>query len=163
MTDVIVVKGKVKFSITLDPSIWIFDDRKKSLKDFFANEESTSFNNREEELSKMGKYWDNELFKPVDPKQPVFFAEKKKIEGDYGIALWPFLNNAEPLKEAQYVVFKNEEGEEIRLSLEEAHNAIFCFAIDGKPIREQGPVHFYYGNGQNKENPFKGITSIIVE
>ena len=29
------IKGKVKFTITLDPSVWIFDERKADLDYFF--------------------------------------------------------------------------------------------------------------------------------
>lgn len=35
MGNIIQIKGSVKYSITLDPSVWIFDDRKIDLNTYF--------------------------------------------------------------------------------------------------------------------------------
>ena len=35
MEKIVHIKGKVKFPITLDPSVWIFDDRKFDLDTYF--------------------------------------------------------------------------------------------------------------------------------
>ena len=42
MENIILVNGKVKFSITLDPSVWIFDDRKLDLTTFFDEKKEES-------------------------------------------------------------------------------------------------------------------------
>ncbi|KPD01293.1 hypothetical protein LR69_00450 [Geobacillus sp. BCO2] len=36
MNDIIVLTGKVKFRITLDPGVWIFDDRKVDMDAYFS-------------------------------------------------------------------------------------------------------------------------------
>lgn len=38
MQTVIQIKGKVQHAITLDPSIWIFDDRRIDLDTFFTKD-----------------------------------------------------------------------------------------------------------------------------
>lgn len=35
MSDIIQIKGNVKFPITLDPGVWIFDDRRIDLNTYF--------------------------------------------------------------------------------------------------------------------------------
>ena len=42
MENIILVNGKVKFSITLDPSVWIFDERKLELTTFFDEKKEQS-------------------------------------------------------------------------------------------------------------------------
>ena len=32
---------------------------------------------------------------------------------------------------------------------------ILCFSNNGKPLKEDGPVHVYFGDGSNKQNPIK--------
>ena len=62
MNDIIQIKGKVKFSITLDPSVWIFDDRKEELSVYFNNKSKTEKKNEEEEYIKVqSKYWEREI------------------------------------------------------------------------------------------------------
>ena len=36
MESIIPIKGKVKYKLTLDPSVWIFDDRRIDLKTYFT-------------------------------------------------------------------------------------------------------------------------------
>ena len=38
MLEIIPIVGRIKFPITLDPSSWIFDDRKIALEDFLADD-----------------------------------------------------------------------------------------------------------------------------
>ncbi|AMA72447.1 MULTISPECIES: hypothetical protein [Aneurinibacillus] len=164
MADVITISGNVKYSITLDPSVWIFDDRKFKLEDFFANIGQEKTEGADDSLMKIGQRWDRELTQGVAPTQQSekLFAEKKKIVGDYGMNLGPFLKNAEPNETASTLVCKRESGEEIRIPLSEAYEAVVCFAIDGKPIRKDGPVYLYYGDGRNMDNPIKGITGFEI-
>ena len=51
MENIVDIKGKVKYKITLDPSVWIFDDRKADLDSFF--EQQTKHDNELEELYKV--------------------------------------------------------------------------------------------------------------
>jgi hypothetical protein len=165
MADVITINGNVKFSITLDPSVWIFDDRKFKMEDFFASIGEEKEEEQDDSLQKMGQQWDRELQHGVTPtkESEKLFVEKKKIVGDYGISLAPFLKNTEPGETATELVCRQEDGNEITLPLSEAYEAVLCFAIDGKPIREDGPVHLYYGDGRNMNEPIRNIVGFTVK
>ena len=41
MADIVQVKGKVRYKITLDPSVWIFDDRIIDLDTYFTEPKRT--------------------------------------------------------------------------------------------------------------------------
>ena len=60
MENIISVIGKVKFSITLDPSVWIFDERKLELTTFF-DEKKNIVNELEEYTKSISKHWDREI------------------------------------------------------------------------------------------------------
>ncbi|WP_047152143.1 hypothetical protein [Aneurinibacillus tyrosinisolvens] len=163
MADVITINGKVKYGITLDPGVWIFDDRKFKMEDFVANIGKEAEEAEDTSIKSISEQWDKELKHGVTPtaKSEMLFVEKKKIAGDYGIALWPFITNAEPESEATTLVCRTGDGEE-EIALEDAKDAVLCFAIDGKPIRENGPVFLYYGDGRNLDHPIRGIQSFFV-
>lgn len=46
MSEVIVFKGAVSFPITLDPSVWIFDDRKFDLGTYTGEEDNDTGNQK---------------------------------------------------------------------------------------------------------------------
>jgi hypothetical protein len=164
MADVITINGKVKYNITLDPGVWIFDDRKFKMEDFVANIGQEAEEAEDTSIKSISEQWDKELKHGVTPtaNSEKLFVEKKKIAGDYGIALWPFLTNAEPENEATTLVCQTEDGKEEEMAIKDAKGAVLCFAIDGKPIRENGPVFLYYGDGRNLDNPIRGIQSFSV-
>ena len=60
MQNIIQIKGNVKHSITLDPSIWIFDDRRIDLDQFFT-EDYIEKDEMEEYKKTMGKHWSREI------------------------------------------------------------------------------------------------------
>ncbi|WP_134698552.1 peptidyl-prolyl cis-trans isomerase [Ammoniphilus sp. YIM 78166] len=163
MSDVILVKGKVKHTITLDPGVWIFDDRKKHLEEFFKQDQL-----EDESLAyqrTMGELWDKELREgatPASENKPMF-VEKKDISGDWGILFEPFLNNATPLEGTTHVICHLQSGDFIELPLEKAKKSILCFALDGKPIREDGPVHLLFPDGSNRHEPIRGIEVLEVK
>ncbi|WCK53368.1 peptidyl-prolyl cis-trans isomerase [Aneurinibacillus sp. Ricciae_BoGa-3] len=165
MSDIITISGKVKYAITLDPSVWIFDDRNFKMEDFFARIGEEQQDEEDRSLEAIGRQWDRELREGVPTKQTEkLFAEKKRIAGDYGIAFAPFLKNAEPEAGSSMVICKHPDGAETKLSLDDAGSAILCFAIDGKPIRgEEGPVQLFFGDGRNMNDPIKSIRSFIIE
>lgn len=162
MSDVILITGNVHHTITLDPGVWIFDDRKKRMDEFFHSEPE-----EDEALAyqkSIGKQWDKELSEGAAPpkENEPLFVHKKDISGDWGIPFAPFLANAKPKETASTVICHLSSEEKITLSLQEASNSILCFALDGKPIRETGPVHLIYGDGSNREQPIKGIVKFEI-
>jgi len=158
MNDIVLITGKVKYSITLDPGVWIFDDRKKRLKEFFQIQDKpidplTAYQ------QKIGQQWDKELQEGSTPSadREKLFVQKKDISGDWGISFRPFLENASPLETASFVVCHLQSGDNIAIPLDQAKESILCFALDGQPIREQGPIHLLYKDGSNRHDPIKGI------
>ncbi|HZH62953.1 MAG TPA: peptidyl-prolyl cis-trans isomerase, partial [Metabacillus sp.] len=55
------------------------------------------------------------------------------------------------------------EDQEITVPLSKAYNLLFGFSKEGKPLKEDGPIHVYYGDGSNVENPIKKVKEIIVQ
>ena len=78
MENIILVNGKVKFSITLDPSVWIFDERKLELTTFF-DEKKNKVNELEEYTKSISKHWDREIMEGATVPS-VVKTEKKYVK-----------------------------------------------------------------------------------
>ncbi|RSD28157.1 peptidyl-prolyl cis-trans isomerase [Mesobacillus subterraneus] len=166
METIIPIKGKVKYKITLDPGVWIFDDRKVDLNTYFKQEQMQE-DSLEEYTKSVSKHWDREIMEgavyPPTLKTEVKFQKEKVLNGTFGIPFKPFLKNAEPEQNAVNVIVEYGDQEQLTLSLEEASTIILGFSKDGKPLREDGPLHVYYQDGSNKENPIRNVTGFTVE
>lgn len=163
MSEVIVFKGAVSYPITLDPTVWIFDDRKIDLSTYVGDADGSD-DGKATYLKGTGSQWDKELREGATPpsEKPTSLVEARKaLEGDYGMRLDPFITNAQPLPEATHVRLHRHDDEPVVLSIETARRAILQFASGGKPIREHGPVHFYLPEALlAKEEPIQGIYAI---
>lgn len=166
METIIPIKGKVKYKITLDPGVWIFDDRKVDLNTYF-NEDQESEDALEEYTKTVSKHWDREIMEgavyPPTLKTEVKFEKEKVLTGTFGIPFKPFLVIAEPEHNAKKLVIEYGESDQVSLSLEEASGLILGFSKDGKPLKDDGPLHVYYHDGSNTENPIKNVTGFTVE
>jgi hypothetical protein len=165
MEKIMMIKGKVKFSITLDPSVWIFDDRKIDLDTFFEN--STEKHQDIEEYTKaISKHWDREIMEgaivPPTLKTEKKYLKEKLLTGTFGMHFQPFLQNALPDDSAQKMIIESKDGE-YSLTIQEAKEIILGFSKVGKPLTEDGPVYIYFGDGSNKNNPIKNVTGFRVE
>ncbi|KGR92199.1 hypothetical protein CD30_02415 [Ureibacillus massiliensis 4400831 = CIP 108448 = CCUG 49529] len=166
MENIIPIKGAVTYKITLDPTVWIFDDRRLDLKTYF-----TEKNEHESEdlkyLLAMGKHWSREIMEgatfPPTLKTERKFDRQGMKTGTFGIEIKYFLKNAGVQDDATRVVFECKDGSEHSFSLEEANTLIFKFSQDGKPLTEDGPVHLLLGDGSNVDHPIKNISAIRVE
>lgn len=163
MSEVIVFKGAVSFPITLDPTVWIFDDRKIDLSTYTGDSDSAD-SGKATYLKGAGAQWDKELAEgaQLPSEKPASLADARKaLEGDYGMRLDPFITNAQPLPESTHVRLHREAQEPITITIAEARSAILQFSRNGKPIRENGPVHFYLPEMLlAKQPPIEGITII---
>jgi hypothetical protein len=165
MENIIVLSGKVKFSITLDPTVWIFDDRKVDLTTYF----STSFeqtNELEEYTKSVSKHWDREIMEgavyPPTLKTEKRYEKEKVLTGSFGIPILPFLKNAELDEDAVALIIKTTTSEH-EISLDKAKNLLLGFSNSGKPLSEDGPVHVYFGDGSNLEHPIKNVREFIIK
>lgn len=166
MESIIPIKGAVTYKITLDPTVWIFDDRRIDLKTYF-----TEKNNNEDEdmkyLLSMGQHWSREIMEgavfPPTLKTERKFDRQGMKTGTFGMEIKYFLKNANIQDHATKVVFECKDGEEYAFSIDEAMTLIFKFSQDGKPLTLDGPVHLLFADGSNVENPIKNIAAIRVE
>ncbi|WP_246940343.1 peptidyl-prolyl cis-trans isomerase [Bacillus pinisoli] len=166
MESIILLKGKVKFSLTIDPSVWIFDERKVDLTTYF-DQESQELDELSVYTKAVSEHWDREIKEgaqlPSSNKNTSKKYEKEKLlTGTFGIPVKYFLENALPDPTASQVIVKTTEKDYV-LTFEEVYNGLFGFSKNGKPLTEDGPAHFYFGDGSNRENPLKHITALIIE
>lgn len=166
METIIPIKGEVKFQITLDPSVWIFDDRRIDLDTFFV-EKYIEKDELEEYTKKVSAHWSREIMEgatyPPTLKSEKKYEKTKMLTGTFGMNLKHFLKNAEVNQAASSIVFETSTGEEHRFPLEQADSLILKFSQDGKPLREEGLVHVILADGSNLENPIKNVEAIRVD
>ncbi|WP_163970783.1 hypothetical protein [Oceanobacillus halotolerans] len=161
---VVPITGNVTYTITLDPTVWIFDDRKILLEEAFnTNVEETV---PEDELEKASERWNQEIYKQkVNPpvnNSVTRFERNKVLENSYVMPIQEFVGHAEIKEDAKAVVLETTAGNKT-ISLADLDNSYLLFAIDGKPIKEDGPVHLLFKDGSNKEEPIKGVQKIIIQ
>ncbi|GLB60346.1 peptidyl-prolyl cis-trans isomerase [Cytobacillus sp. NCCP-133] len=165
MENIISFKGKVKYAITLDPGVWIFDDRRVDLTTYF-NQETKNRNELEEYTKAVSKHWDREIMEgavfPPTLKTEKKFKKEKVLTGTFGMPFKPFLLNAEPDENAEFLIIESVDGE-FQLPLSQAEDLILGFSKEGKPLKEDGPVHVYMGDGSNKNNPIKTVKAFRVD
>lgn len=159
---IIQITGKVKFPITLDPSVWIFDDRKILIEDMFAEKNQQKVEKSEDDAAKR---WKEEIYEfkinpPVNPN--ITRKEKEEIlKNSYVMPLKDFISHAEIEKGATQAVLETTNGN-ITIPLEQLVNSYLYFAEKGKPLKKNGPVHMYFKDGSNQQNPIKGIHKITI-
>ena len=162
METIISITGAVQYKLTLDPTVWIFDDRKLDLTTYFETAKASE--DDEKYLREMGKHWSREIMEgavfPPTLKTERKFDRKGMMTGTFGINIKPFILNAEPLAHASAVEFHTTDEKVHTFSIEEAKTLIFKFSQDGKPLLEDGPVYILFEDGSNQENPIKNIQSI---
>lgn len=165
MERIIPVKGEVNFKITLDPGVWIFDDRRIDLTTFFTTEHIET-DELAEYTKNMSAHWSREIMEgstnPPTIQTEKKYEKTKMLTGTFGIYLHHFLKNAEVKENATHVVIETENGEH-SYSLEEAQTLIFKFSQDGKPLHDDGPAYILKADGSNLENPIKQVNAVRVE
>ena len=165
MERIIPVKGEVNFKITLDPGVWIFDDRRIDLTTFFTTEHIET-DELAEYTKNMSAHWSREIMEgstnPPTIQTEKKYEKTKMLTGTFGIYLHHFLKNAEVKENATKVVIETENGEH-SFSLEEAQTLIFKFIQYGKPLHDDGPAYILKADGSNLENPIKQVNAVRVE
>lgn len=162
------IEGEVNRPLTIDPTVWIFDERKVDLTTYFDELDSM-----DDELTAYQKsisaQWDKERTEGSEPPNPnrngnlIRYNKQALINGSFGMPLKPFLTNADPTESALSLRIETENGEAHVCSLEAASNLIIGFAKDGQPLRENGPVHIYFGDGSNADNPITHVKRLVIE
>ncbi|EHL77043.1 hypothetical protein HMPREF1015_00702 [Bacillus smithii 7_3_47FAA] len=82
MNTIIPFKGKVKYPVTMDAGVWIFDDRRIDLNTYFDQEDQQTEETEEDYTKKVSKYWEREIREgAVSP--PTIKTEKNLKRKNY--------------------------------------------------------------------------------
>ncbi|WP_263707500.1 peptidyl-prolyl cis-trans isomerase [Shouchella tritolerans] len=161
------ISGKVARPLTIDPTVWIFDERKIDLEAFFESEEGLPDDNDLVSYTKaVAKKWDKEMLEGSEPPNPnrdsnqIAFERQKWTNGSFGMPLKPFIRNAAPNKRAKAIEIRTTDGETFPFSIEQGDSFIAAFSEKGQPLKEDGPVHVYLADGSSKE-PVRRVREIV--
>jgi len=161
---IVQIKGNIKFPITLDPSVWIFDDRKIVLEELFTEretEEKKADAQITAEMFDQEVYFNTKIKPPVDNSIKRFDREKALTES-FVMPLASFILNAQPAADAKHARLITD-NDDIVITIEQLTNAFVRFSENGKQLTEDGPIHLYFGDGSNAEEPFINVKEIIIE
>lgn len=162
MQSIVPIIGNVTYPITLDPSVWIFDDRKIEKNAFLNGDVTESEYGILEQVKESQMGLREGAVRPPVNKSIKRFEREKILSESYLIPLKPFLTTSEPKQDATKIRFEDNEGHGTEINLEDAMEGLFCFAEEGKPLKSDGPVHFYYRDASNKDQPVKNINKVVV-
>ena len=161
------IEGDVSHPLTVDPTVWIFDERKVDLDTYF--DEVQSLDDDETAYKKaISAQWDKEITEGSEPPRldsndnKLSYNKKKLQEGSFGMPLKPFLLNAEPQSEITKVEVMQANGHSQTFDYSHVQSAIVGFSHKGKPLRTDGPIHFYFGDGSNRNDPIRNVSKIIL-
>lgn len=155
---IIQIKGSVKFPITLDPTVWIFDERKILLDDLFNDQQQKRYSEKESKILQTTE----ERTRPYVNRNLTRAERDEILVNTYAMPLTDFLNHADIKEDAQSAKINTTLGPK-EISLEKLYDSHLLFAINGKPLKEDGPVHLYFKDGSNKDKPIKGVKEIIIK
>lgn len=161
---IIPLKGKVKFPLTIDASVWIFDDRKVIFEEAFEEREEREAVDPSRKTAEM---FDQVLYFKTKIKPPVNksinkFEREKILTHSFVMPFEDFLQTSE-VKDGAKTARLTRDEDEVIITVEQLKNSYFLFAVDGKPVQEDGPVHLYFRDGSNKDQPIKGVKAITIE
>lgn len=162
---IIPITGNVAYQITLDPSVWIFDDRKILFNEAFQTQ--TSHKNETSLEEEAAKRWNRAVY-PDHIKPPVNRSISRMegveiLKNSYVIPLHDFIKNAEINLGSDKAIIETTDGD-VSISIEQLTNSYLLFAWNGKQIEkvDGGPAYMYFKDGSNKDNPIKGIQKIRI-
>lgn len=162
---IVQLAGKVGYPITLDPTVWIFDDRKILLDEAFISKEETTGADEVNELDEAAERFNRAIHlhqaKPPVNKSITRFEREKILKNSYVMPIQEFLAHAEVAEDAKGVTLLTGNGD-VTISLEQLQDCYLLFAIKGKPLKEDGPVHLYFKDGTNQETPITSVKKIMI-
>ncbi|WP_347814338.1 peptidyl-prolyl cis-trans isomerase [Alkalihalobacillus sp. LMS39] len=166
MEFVFFITGNVEHPLTIDPTVWIFDDRKVDLTTYFteSKKEEDSLTAYKKAISAQ---WDKEITEGAQPPSQtndnrVSFKKEELLHGTFAMKLEPFLSHTKPVNPSALAI-ETTTGEMITLDWDKATSCLLKFSDNGKPLTENGPVHILYGDGSNLEAPITNVAKLIVK
>jgi hypothetical protein len=159
---IVQIEGNVQHPITLDPTVWIFDDRKILLDDAFKTYSSEDGDSSGESEKPWNRDQYQQQINPPINESIKRFDKKKVLESSYLMPLNYFLPNSQPSDNATKAVLHTD-GDSKEIDFKDLEDSYLLFALNGKPLKEDGPVHLYFKDGSNKDAPIKGIKKIEIK
>ena len=156
---IIQLKGNIKFQITLDPSTWIFDDRKLKIEELLTNkedEEQILFNDEAE--------WNRQIIegetKPPTLKSEKKYKKRELLDSSFAICLKPFLEYTEPnsVEDAE-ITFIHNDGE-TTLPYNEREEMYAHFSNNGKRLYDDGMFDLIVVNNGHESLRLTHVTGI---
>ncbi|MFC0189036.1 peptidyl-prolyl cis-trans isomerase [Fictibacillus aquaticus] len=152
MEFILFLKGKVAHPLTIDPSVWIFDERKilvSEIKNNYVKEDPSI-----KYLKDVSSHWDREITKGAElpsekEKESKITKKEYLLSSSFAMPFAPFIQNAEPEKDAESVVIYTADSS-MTIPLEKAQECYLAFSKDGKPLKDDGPVHIYFPDSSMK-------------
>ncbi|MEN2766578.1 hypothetical protein [Ornithinibacillus xuwenensis] len=158
---IVPIIGNVAYSITMDPTVWIFDDRKIILEEAFNESDKLE---ESDTLQEAAERWDRAISRQEKPPVNKSLSRHERediLKYSYVMPIDDFLNHAEINSDATHATIATDSGE-VRITLQELYESYLLFAIDGKPLTDDGPVHLMYKDGSNRDTPLKGVNKIVI-
>jgi hypothetical protein len=166
MEFVVFIAGEVETPITIDPSVWIFDERKVDLDTYFLNNAVEIEDEETKYTKRMSAQWDKELTEGSEPPKPedsnkILYKKEVLLNGSFAMPFEPFLNNSKPKGNAQKIIIETA-NESVTIPLAKGKELLLGFSKKGKPLREDGPIHVYFHDGSNQDNPITDVKKFII-
>lgn len=159
MDSIIQVSGLIKFPITIDPTVWIFDDRKLTEETLFSQQEDK--NTLEEYTKEASKHWDREITQGAKLPEKQTFKKVALITGTFYMPLSPFIQNSEPTNKSKNInISTTTQNFTFPLSILDDMYLLFC--KQGKPLTYDGPVHLYLRSKGRDQKPIKNIQTFHI-
>lgn len=161
MNSIIQVTGLVNFPITIDPTVWIFDDRKQTADSVFTPVEVKD--DLEAYTKEASKHWDQEITEGAKiPEQSTKVYKKvEMLTGTFYMPLTPFIKNAGPKNEATTLSITSSDGD-YTIPLQKIDSIFLLFCVKGKPLTEDGPVHIYDNTKDKEQTPIKNVKAFKI-
>lgn len=160
---IIPITGNVQYNITMDPTVWIFDDRKIVLEEAF--DKNNNQLSEDDHLENVAKRWNSDISphsKPPVNRSISRLEGKKILTQSYVMPIRDFIEHAEINSDAKKAIIGTKNGD-VTISIEDLQQSYLLFAIDGKPLKDDGPAHIIYKDGSNKDNPIKAVQKITIK
>jgi len=152
---VITITGNIQYPITLDPSVWIFDDRKVHL-----NCDDKTQNKYHQKQQKDIKQY-QQINKPPVQKSLQYTKQSELLSYSYYMPLKDFILRTEPSHVATSAILATKSGKQT-ITLTELLNSNALFSKNGKQIIKDGPIYLFKESDIHFEFPIKGISSIYI-
>src|SRR5699024_12855877 len=97
--------------------------------------------------------------KPRVKKNINKYERNQILVNIYVMTIYDFVENAEVDSDITEAIITTTNGH-VEVTIDKFKSYLLLFSENGKPVKEDGPVHLYFDDASNKDNPIKGISKI---